>query len=161
MNNKKILALAFLFIAALSLIFSIVCFSMDTSRGNGSTEMNETYGGDAYTGIQNAAAQGATNTYYVNRNVQALAKCVKTAAGFAFIITAFTFAAIGVVNLMGEKIGSKIPAQFSNAFEPTPAPVPAAGGFAPMPEAGFAPMPNGDFAPVAPEVPVAPEAAVQ
>lgn len=40
----------------------------------------ETYGGDAYTGIQQAAAQAANNAYYINRNLVLFCR-------IAFIIT--------------------------------------------------------------------------
>lgn len=44
-------------VGLVSSILGIVCFTMDT----GSYEMNLQYGGDAYTGIQNASAQAANN----------------------------------------------------------------------------------------------------
>lgn len=45
----------------LSIIFSFVVKGMPI----GLYELSETYGGDAYTGIQNAAAQTAVNVYYL------------------------------------------------------------------------------------------------
>ena len=45
----------------LSIIFSFVVKGMPI----GLYEFSETYGGDAYTGIQNAAAQTAVNVYYL------------------------------------------------------------------------------------------------
>ena len=59
----------------LSFIFGIVMLS----QGVGSYESNMQYGGDAYTGIQNAAAQTA-------RNVKALATIAKD--GFGFLLMA-------------------------------------------------------------------------
>ncbi len=50
----------------ISLILAIVCFTRET----GSYEYNEIYGGDAYTGIQNAAAQSANNVLCLNRIVK-------------------------------------------------------------------------------------------
>lgn len=99
MNTKKILALAFIAIAILSLVFAIVCFTIDDGGSRGSTESNKYYGGDAYTGIQNAAAQTASNVYYVNSNIQALTSCVKTVSGLAFALTALVFGALGFVKL--------------------------------------------------------------
>lgn len=46
-----------------SLILGIITFTMTT----GSYEWSETYGGDAYTGIQNAAAQAANNAFYTGK----------------------------------------------------------------------------------------------
>jgi hypothetical protein len=65
----------------LSVIFGIVMFGMD----NGYWESSNSYGGDAYTGIQNAAAQTANN-------VQCLADIAKN--GFGFILIAFGLFAI-------------------------------------------------------------------
>lgn len=58
----------------LSIIFSFVVKGMPI----GLYEFSETYGGDAYTGIQNAAAQTAVNVYY-------LADIVRTGL-FAFLL---------------------------------------------------------------------------
>ena len=59
----------------LSAIFGLITLSQDT----GSWESSSSYGGDAYTGIQNAAAQTANN-------VQDLAEIV--AMGFGFLLIA-------------------------------------------------------------------------
>lgn len=62
-NNIKMFAyIAGAAAGALSIIFSFAVYSFDL----GSTEMRLAYGGDAYTGIQNAGAQSATNIYYLN-----------------------------------------------------------------------------------------------
>lgn len=69
----------------LSFIFGIIMLS----QGVGSYANNMQYGGDAYTGIQNAAAQTA-------RNVKALATIAKDGFGFllmaAGLIAVFYFA---------------------------------------------------------------------
>jgi len=64
-----------LVIGVLAVILAIVCFSLDT----GGTVRNQTYGGDAYTGIQNAAAQTA-------RNLVALALIMKVGFGSVLLI---------------------------------------------------------------------------
>ena len=48
-------------VGILAVILAIVCFSMDV----GNTSLAYSYGGDAYTGIQNAAAQTANNVLYL------------------------------------------------------------------------------------------------
>ena len=58
----------------ISVIFGIVTLSQDT----GSWESSSTYGGDAYTGIQNATAQTANN-------IQDLAEIVALGVGFVLI----------------------------------------------------------------------------
>ena len=55
---RKACAIILLAAGVLAVILSIVCFNMSP----GFTESNQKYGGDAYTGIQNAAAQSANNT---------------------------------------------------------------------------------------------------
>ena len=65
----------------LSFIFGIVMLS----QGVGSYANNMQYGGDAYTGIQNAAAQTA-------RNVKALATIAKD--GFGFLLMAVGLIAV-------------------------------------------------------------------
>ena len=59
----------------LSIIFGLITFMLDT----GSYESNKSYGGDAYTGIQNAAAQSANNIMY-------MADILKTGMGFMLIV---------------------------------------------------------------------------
>lgn len=51
----------------LSIIFGACVSAMST----GSVELNERYGGDAYTGIQNAAAQTANNVRQLTGVVRA------------------------------------------------------------------------------------------
>ena len=65
----------------LSVLFGLITLSQDT----GSWESSSSYGGDAYTGIQNAAAQTANN-------VQDLAEIV--AMGFGFLLIALGLFAI-------------------------------------------------------------------
>lgn len=62
----------------LSCIFGLAMFGMDS----GSYEMSVTYGGDAYTGIQNAAAQTANN-------IQDLGDLTKVGFGFLLLILGF------------------------------------------------------------------------
>lgn len=59
----------------LSFIFGIVMFAQEA----GYYELNSKYGGDAYTGIQNATAQTA-------RNVQDLARLTQKGFGFLLIV---------------------------------------------------------------------------
>ena len=54
-----------IFVSILVLIAGIVFFFYSSYSNIGSTEYNCEYGGDAYTGIQNAAAQTASNVYYL------------------------------------------------------------------------------------------------
>ena len=96
MNNKKFLAIAFLIIAATSLVFAICCFAMDTGDMYGGTESASRYGADFYTDVQNAAAQVATNTYYMGECIESFGKCVATMFGFVFIIISLTFGSVSI-----------------------------------------------------------------
>ena len=60
---KLIAIILGLFSGLLSVIFGIVTYGM----GAGSFESSRSYGGDAYTGIQNAAAQSANNIIYASK----------------------------------------------------------------------------------------------
>ena len=58
---------------------SIILGFVVSGKSTGGWEINNTYGGDAYTGIQNAAAQTANN-------VQRLAEIIRTGMSSALII---------------------------------------------------------------------------
>lgn len=94
MTDKHYLSKAFFVIAIISFVFAAMCFFMSSSLVYGDTESNLSYGGDAYTGIQNAAAQTATNTYYVNKSISALIECIKTISGYMFIVVGITFSSL-------------------------------------------------------------------
>ena len=63
---KTVKSIIGIVIGTISIIEGIVVRAMDY----GSYEYGEIYGGDAYTGIQNASAQSANNVYYLSRIVQ-------------------------------------------------------------------------------------------
>lgn len=82
MNLKKIAAILFVIVGILSICLAISAYDMST----GNYEYNESYGGDAYTGIQNAAAQGANNTIKVAEAITFASGSVLLVAGFAMIV---------------------------------------------------------------------------
>ncbi len=92
MKKNTTLGTAFIFIALVSLVFAIVCFNMEI----GYEPWRETYGGDAYTGIQNAAADTA-------RNIADTNNIIKTIAGFAFVIVGLAFGSVGIANFQENK----------------------------------------------------------
>ncbi|MBR2731759.1 MAG: hypothetical protein IKD72_07225 [Clostridia bacterium] len=67
-----------------STVLSIVCFTLYT----GSSQRDITYGGDAYTGIQNAAAQAANNAMYAAEIMKFGFGCVLLIAGLTLILYA-------------------------------------------------------------------------
>lgn len=83
--NKKLLKILLLAMGVLALILALVVFSMDI----GYFESSYTYGGDAYTGIQNAAAQTANN-------VKDLASIVQTGFASVLMVMGGTMISFGV-----------------------------------------------------------------
>ena len=70
----------------LSTILSIVCYQMVP----GFSESAKTYGGDAYTGIQNAASQTACNVRWLAEIVRFGLGSILLIAGIILIILAIT-----------------------------------------------------------------------
>lgn len=72
-------------LVAIALIVSGICAFLvsDYSESTGSlkTESDSSYGGDAYTGIQNAGAQAATNAYYIYKRIDDFASKTLRLAG--------------------------------------------------------------------------------
>ena len=79
---KKPFGVMFLLIGIVSVILGMVSFSMET----GSYELNVSYGGDAYTGIQNAGAQAANNMVYLAEVTSFGFGAVLTVAGVVMMI---------------------------------------------------------------------------
>ena len=102
-KSRKTIGTWFWFIGILSFAFAVVCFfympSKDMAYGVPlSSAVKYTYGGDAYTGIQNAAAETANNTYHLWYNITNLTNCIKLIAVFVFVILGFLFISLGVFN---------------------------------------------------------------
>ena len=64
--NKKLLKIFGIILGVLAIVLAIVIFTQDV----GYYESNHSYGGDAYTGIQNASAQAANNIMYVGELIR-------------------------------------------------------------------------------------------
>lgn len=77
-NKKAYFGFAYIAIGVIALFLSLICFSM---RSAGSIKL-ETYGGDAYTGIQNASASTAQN--------------ISCGFGFIFIVAGLTITTKGI-----------------------------------------------------------------
>lgn len=123
-NLKQIL---FGLVGLAATVLSIVCFTLDT----GSYELGKTYGGDAYTGIQQAAAQAANNAMYAGEIMKFGFGCVLLIAGLTLMLCAV---------FMREK---------APAAPSTAAPVPAPAPYVPA-------APVSPAAPAAPAAPTAP-----
>ena len=82
--GNKVRSTIFMIVGVLSIIMSIVCFSSKVPNG----ESDMVYGGDAYTGIQNASAS-------TSRAVVELAKITKLGFGSVLLIAGFTLIGVG------------------------------------------------------------------
>lgn len=81
-------------VGTLSGLLSIILGLITMGLSNGSYESNASYGGDAYTGIQNAAAQAANN-------IQDLADIVKFGLGALLIVFGIATACFFILKLFG------------------------------------------------------------
>ena len=77
---------------ALSAVFGLTTLGMNT----GYWESNSSYGGDAYTGIQNAAAQTANNVLYLSRIVAQGLGFLMIALGLIAILMGYFFILIKI-----------------------------------------------------------------
>ena len=85
MSLKKIAAILFVIIGIVAIVMSFEAYDLPT----GGYESSSAYGGDAYTGIQNAAAQTANNVRYVT-------EAVGYVGGSLLMVTGLILIAVGV-----------------------------------------------------------------
>ncbi len=88
-SSEKIKWILFLVIGCISIVLCIMCFVADT----GVFERESAYGGDAYTGIQNAAAITANN-------VKCVAEIVSTGFGSILLVFGLYLIAVSILNLV-------------------------------------------------------------
>ena len=124
MTIKKILALVLATIGLLAVILGLIAYGLDT----GYYEVSSAYGGDAYTGIQNAAAQTANNVRYVT-------EAIASVGGSILLITGLVLMVVGVKSCV-EELGSFADKQLFSI------PVPAAPAEPAEPAAPVAPAEN-------------------
>ena len=94
MEKSKNLITGVMFIIAglIAIAFAIVVISQTTNFSVGSYTWYESYGGDAYTGIQNAAADTANNVSYLNDNLEDFAQMFKVSTfGFMLVVACVCF----------------------------------------------------------------------
>ena len=120
-NMKSICLMA---IGALAILLSIVCFAKD----DGVREGNEYYGGDAYTGIQHAAAHTANN-------VQKLADIERFGFGSILLIAGCTLLVMGMPEKKEELNAENQAASVETGSEQTDAKVTEEPADSPMPVA--------------------------
>lgn len=88
-SSEKIKWILFLVIGCISIVLCIMCFVADT----GVFKRESAYGGDAYTGIQNAAAITANN-------VKCVAEIVSTGFGSILLVFGLYLIAVSILNLV-------------------------------------------------------------
>ena len=102
-------------IGVLCIIFSILCFVLNLETFTGVTISAEKYGGDAYTGIQNAGAATANNVYWLTDCVVLLSKTVRMGFGFTLLVTGLLVILFGVKKVCAEKVN--IPTAAVNSID--------------------------------------------
>ena len=85
---KNAVSKVLIFVGIVAIVLAIVCYVADP----GSYEPQERYGGDAYTGIQNAAATTATN-------VRDIGRIMRLGFGSVLLISGLAMAGIGAAKL--------------------------------------------------------------
>ena len=119
MTTKKvkiIVGILFFVIALTALALSITCFFFTDEGHLFSNPMDytwhEEYGGDAYTGIQNAAADAANNVrelVYLNGDGFAnITFSVFLVAGFLFLLVCVCFFALGVKMMLEATVKNSV-----------------------------------------------------
>ena len=100
---QKLRSIVLIVIGVIAIGLSIKCYSIDDLD----YESKSMYGGDAYTGIQNAAAM-------TSRNVKELASIVQFGFGSVLLVMGFTLVGVGMTTPMGAR---------QENSEPSPAPI--------------------------------------
>ena len=99
-KEQKILSFAILIAGITCIIFAIIYYTTPPCFYLGAFEYFETYGGDAYTGIQNAAAQTANNIIHLNQSIESATKIFTLFAAGIFVIIGFLLLVLGTVKLI-------------------------------------------------------------
>lgn len=84
MINWKLLKTFGIILGILSILLALVVFSGDV----GYYESNQSYNGDAYTGMQNASAQAANNVMYLGETLQMALAFFLIVQGLAMLLGA-------------------------------------------------------------------------
>ena len=107
--NKKLLKIFGIILGAVTILLAILVFTHDV----GYYESNLSYGGDAYTGIQNAAAQTSNNVKYVGEMLRFALGSQMLVAGLAMVLGSLCIR-------VKEKKEIPAPAPVQTAAEPWP-----------------------------------------
>lgn len=104
---KKIFSVSWIAIGILSILFAIISFTTtDPTEFNCSLDVvsHKAYGGDAYTGIQQAAADTANNLNSLNFNLENMLYIISDVCGkligFVLLIAGFAMILVGATKLV-------------------------------------------------------------
>lgn len=114
--NKKLLKIFGIALGALTIILAIVIFTQNV----GYYESSYSYGGDAYTGIQNAAAQTANNVKYVGEMIRFAMGSMMLVMGLAMLLGSLC------IRVEKKKPAPQVPSFIPSNGYPAPATQPAA-----------------------------------
>lgn len=107
MNRQKIKnnlpGIALICIGILSIILAISCLNKTYGFDILGWVKHETYGGDAYTGIQNATATTANYIHALHSDAQILATILQTGFGDILLIGGFVITLYGIHQILKNK----------------------------------------------------------
>ena len=100
-NTMKIIFdAAFIAVGVAAIVFAIICIAYDGGFPYTGYVAKETYGGDAYTGIQNAAAATANYVSALNESVEILSQAIMLGIGFCLMVAGLVLVILGVKGLL-------------------------------------------------------------
>ncbi len=99
-KKNLILSIGVVLIGVLAIVFAVLCWCDDSLYAYGSLAVKYIYGGDAYTGIQQAAAEAANNVYYLNCNIETISKILTTCMGYLLFIIGIMLCIIGISKIV-------------------------------------------------------------
>lgn len=95
--EKKILSVGLIAIGIAAIVFAVICLSAEPCIFDSVYVADKTYGGDAYTGMQNAAAATANNIKYLNLNLRRATEFLGECMGYLLLIVGLLLLLIGTV----------------------------------------------------------------
>ncbi len=113
---KKILILLYVILGVVSIIFGAMSLSEGYYTG-GEYISHKSYGGDAYTGIQNAAADAGNNALDVERAVNSNSYAISEGIGYILIVMGGSTILKGFSLASENKEAKEQPAQPEAVFE--------------------------------------------
>ena len=99
LKNNLITTIYFI-LAVIAIVFAIICLATDVYSPRYIYTVHEIYGGDAYTGIQNAAADTSQNIVGLGLE---LGNLIKDCFGLSFILVGLIFIVLAIKSIVERK----------------------------------------------------------